>query len=236
MVSLVTIHHEGAGTPSDVTRGADGGYSIWIGAARYTMLRPPAVSFATLNFNHVSLDICLSGNRMTSPVTDGDITQIRNAVTEARGNGWVIDAPQVRAHRNSPGSSTVCPGDNAMARWGDIVAACTKSTPRPPPPPVVKVRADYVPALQLPPIVSSMKAPGGSWLLGDDGGVFAFPNDGTVPFHGSPHGTNQQIPAGETWSKIRSPNRKDSKDPKTRSDGKPVSYVCVTSGDHRYGY
>lgn len=131
-VSLCTIHHEGAGAPSDVTRGAAGGYSVWIGASRYTVLRPPWLSFATLDFNHVSLDICLSGNRMDHPVTDADIAMIRTACAEARRNGWVVDTPSVRAHKNSPGSSTVCPGDLAMARWSDIVAACRRAkTPDP---------------------------------------------------------------------------------------------------------
>lgn len=132
-VSLVTIHHEGSGAPTDVARGADGGYSIWVGVSRYTVLRPPWLSFATLGFNHVSLDICLSGNRMVHPVSDSDLVLIRTAVSEARRNGWVVDSPQVRAHKDSPGSSTVCPGDLTIVRWSEIVAACTKPIPAPAP-------------------------------------------------------------------------------------------------------
>jgi hypothetical protein len=133
-VSLVTIHHEGAGTPSDVPRGAAGGYTYWLGLSRYTWLRPVWSSYATLDYNHVSLDVCFSGDRMVSPVTDSDIALLRSAFSDAWGRGYVVGSPLVRAHRNSPGSSTVCPGDHTMARWADVVAACTKTGPPAPPP------------------------------------------------------------------------------------------------------
>ena len=137
-VALVTIHHEGAGNPTDVARGAAGGYTYWIGTTYWTQLRTPWDSYATLNFNHVSLDICLSGDRMNWPVTDNDIRILSGAVKDARGKGYVIDDPLVRAHRNSPGSSTVCPGDYTMARWADVVAACT--APPAPPPEVIELQ------------------------------------------------------------------------------------------------
>src|SRR6266404_1456091 len=108
-VDLVTIHHEGAGTPTDVPRYAGGGYTYGIGASRWEHFRDVWVSYATLDFNHVSLDICLSGNRMISMVTDPDIQLIHGAFMDARQRGYVTANPTVRAHKNSPGSSTVCP-------------------------------------------------------------------------------------------------------------------------------
>ena len=78
-VDLVTIHHEGAGAPTDVPRGAAGGYTYWIGVTRWTWLRDVWSNYATLNFNGVSLDICLSGDRMVYPVSDSDITLIRGS-------------------------------------------------------------------------------------------------------------------------------------------------------------
>lgn len=131
-VGLVTVHHEGAGAPTDSGRYAEGGYTYGIGVTYWTHFRDVWSSYATLNYNHVSLDLCLSGNRMEYPVYDKDIEIIRGAVTDARSRGYVIDAPEVRAHRNSPGSSTVCPGDHTMQRWADVVAACTAGGPPPP--------------------------------------------------------------------------------------------------------
>lgn len=127
-VDLVDIHHEGDGTPSDVPRGAKGGYTYWIGASRWTHLRTVWVSFATLHYNHVSLDICLSGDRMKCAVTDSDIQLIHAAFMDARQRGYVTANPTVRPHKLSPGSHTVCPGDNTMARWNDVVLACRDTT------------------------------------------------------------------------------------------------------------
>lgn len=181
-VSLVTIHHEGAGAPSNDPRGAAGGYTYWIGVDHFARLRTPWDSFATLGFNHVSLDVCLSGDRMHYPVTGIDTELIRRAVAEARQLGYVVDAPLVRAHRNSPGSSTVCPGDYTMAKWGQVVAACTKPAGGDPAP---TPKAPTMPA-----IVASPK--GGYWQVKADGSVFAF--GGAKPLRG----VNGQLPAGRT--------------------------------------
>lgn len=140
-VALVTIHHEGDGTPTDEARGADGGYSAWIGATRYSLLRPPWVSWATLGFNHVSFDVCLSGNRMVVPVTDRDIGLIHAAFMDARAHDWVVPLPQVRDHHSSPGSRTVCPGRNTMARWNDVLGAC-RDVPNPHPPSTGEIMRD----------------------------------------------------------------------------------------------
>lgn len=143
-VNLVTVHHEGAGAPTNDASGfAGGGYSCAIGTSRWERLRSVYVSYATLHFNHVSLDICLSGMRQPGlvddhgnpipafPVTDNDIMLIHGAYMDFLGRGEVTTNPLVRPHRFSPGSSTVCPGDNTMARWSDVVNACRPS-PIPP--------------------------------------------------------------------------------------------------------
>lgn len=188
-VDLVTIHHEGAGSPSDVPRGAAGGYTIWDGTTRYTFLRDVWHSFATLNFNHVSLDICISGNRMQYKVEQHEIDLIREAVQHARDLGYVTDNPYVRAHRNSPGSSTVCPGDHAMEplTWLAIVLACHKEAPVAPLPQTVP---EFFPA--LPGFVSwclfSHPTKGVACVGIDAGGhVFCEPADAYL---GSPYNDN----------------------------------------------
>jgi N-acetylmuramoyl-L-alanine amidase len=183
-VSLVTIHHEGGGTPSDYPRGADGGYTYWIGATYWTHLRSVWDSYATLNYNGVSLDICLSGNRMTSPLTDADLKIISGAVANARDRGYVVNTPQVRAHKNSPGSATACPGDNTMARWNEVVAACTAggTTPSPTPPPASKGGA-----------MDLVRTPSGKgyYIVASDGGIFCF---GDAKFYGSMGGKKLNAP------------------------------------------
>lgn len=134
-VTRITVHHEGAGNPVDWARGGEGGYSIWIGDVggdhAYVMLRSPWSSWGTLHFNHVSLDICLSGNRMVEAVTDADVATIAQAVADARARGWVVDHPEVVMHHDSEGSNTVCPGTNARTdpRHLQIVAACQAPAP-----------------------------------------------------------------------------------------------------------
>jgi hypothetical protein len=212
-VELVTAHHEGAGAPSDVARGADGGYTYWIGATTWQHLRSVWDSYGTLNYNGDSVDVCLSGNRMEHPVTDADVDLIRQAVADARARGYVIDAPTVRAHRDSPGSSTVCPGDRTIDQWPAIVAACTAgaSSPAPTEGGAVEIvstptgRGYWVAAadggvfsygdarfygsmggedLHAPIVGMAATADGdGYWLLGADGGVFAF---GAAKFYGAP--------------------------------------------------
>lgn len=179
-VSLVTVHHEGAGTPSDDPRGAAGGYTYWIGATRCEHLRDVWHSYATLNFNHRSLDICLSGNRMDVAVTANDIALIRAAATDARARGYVVDAPYVRSHHDSPGSSTVCPGTHARdpLTWLAIVTACHKEAPPMPP----AVDPEFFPALS---IVSWCQTRDGVVGVSADGAVFAIP---PAAYHGGANG------------------------------------------------
>jgi hypothetical protein len=212
-VALVTIHHEGAGAPSDVARGADGGYTYWIGATNITHLRSVWDSFGTLNYNGDSVDVCLSGNRMDHAVTAADVDLIGQAYDDARRRGYVTDTPTVRAHRDSPGSSTVCPGDRTMDVWPAIVAACTAGAPAPEPTKGGAVEIERTPSGLgywiaaadggvfsygdarfygsmggedlASPIVGMTATPDGDgyWLLGEDGGVFAF---GAARFYGAP--------------------------------------------------
>lgn len=171
-VSLVTVHHEGVGAPTDNPRGAHGGYTYWIGASYWSWLRSVWDSYATLNFNGESVDICLSGDRHTGyAVTDKDIQMIKGACQDARSRGYLIDAPMVRAHRNSPGSSTECPGDNTMMRFGEIIDACQKSTTTPSPKPSGGAMD-----------VVCTKTGRGYYVVASDGGVFCF---GDARFYGS---------------------------------------------------
>jgi hypothetical protein len=179
-VDLVTVHHEGAGAPSNVTRGAEGGYTYWIGATNWSWLRDVWSSFGTLNYNGDSLDVCLSGNRMEHAVTDADVALIGAAVADARARGYVTDAPTVRAHRDSPGSSTVCPGDRTMDRWPQIVAACTAGSA--PVEPTTEGGA-----------VEIVSTPSGEgyWIAAADGGVFSY---GDARFYGSMGGEALHAP------------------------------------------
>ncbi len=133
-LNLVTVHHEGAGDPSNVARGSGGGYSYWIGATGWTRLRSPFVSWATLNFNHVSVDVCLSGDRDVWPVTPYDIAWLTQIAADARGRGEMSNYPLVRPHKLSPGSNTVCPGTDTFADWPQVAHSFVNAGPNVPPP------------------------------------------------------------------------------------------------------
>lgn len=133
-LALVTIHHEGAGIPTDVPRGKAGGYTYWLGPNGYSRLRSPYDSFATLHFNHVSVDVCLSGDRDVWPVSDADIVRLTAIAQEVRRNGELINQPLVRPHKLSPGSNTVCPGDDAMHDWTRIGSCFVTTVANPQPP------------------------------------------------------------------------------------------------------
>jgi hypothetical protein len=135
-VTLVTIHHEGGGAPSNnVDRFGHGGYCYGIGTTIWKRFRAPTANWATLNFNHKDLTICLSGNRMIYPVSDHDIGLIHGAFMDCYERGEVTAVPTVRDHHDSPGSATACSGDCTRARWSDVVGACRATAPTPPKPP-----------------------------------------------------------------------------------------------------
>lgn len=181
-VSRVTIHHQGGGAPTDNSSGySGGGYTYGIGATRWERFRDVWSSYATKNYNGESVDVCLSGSRGNTspayPVTDADLRMIRDALADARARGYVVNAPEVVAHRNSPGSSTACPGDNAMARWSEIVAACQASGSAPAPP--SSTGGDELPKDKD--VVDALVTSEGSWQLQYDGGVLTKRG----PFYGS---------------------------------------------------
>lgn len=120
-VSRVTIHHEGAGSPTDSARGGGEGYTYWLGTSKFTYLRTPWDSWATKGYNHVSVDICFSGNRMDHPVTDNDLKILENICRDAKNRGFVVSNPGIYPHQAT--SQTACPGSNTMARWNDVVNA-----------------------------------------------------------------------------------------------------------------
>jgi|SRR5215472_5601784 len=138
-VDLSTIHHEGAGAPCTIAqanRCYEGGYSYAICTDGWVRWRSPQSSYATKDFNHRSLDMVLTGNRMDYEVTDADIAALHGAFMDCYQRGEVTAGPQVRPHRYSPGSSTVCPGDRTMARWDDVAnAVMLGGTPPQPKPP-----------------------------------------------------------------------------------------------------
>lgn len=131
-VTRVTVHHEGAGTPTDVPRGAEGGYTYWIGPTKWARLRSVSSSFATKYFNHVSVDVVLSGDRTNIDVTDAEIRMIGECVADARSRGEVVDHPNVYPHNAS--FQTACPGNDTLARFTAISFACQKPQPPSAPP------------------------------------------------------------------------------------------------------
>jgi hypothetical protein len=150
-VVRVTIHHQGAGMPSDRTGYSSEGYSMGIGLTNYSVFRPPSESWATMGHNGDSLDICLSGNRDTAAVTDNDLALVRAACADARARGWLTNVYTTYPHGighvggvtngaswtlpagfplgNRP---TECPGVHTIERWPEIVAATRPAIPAPP--------------------------------------------------------------------------------------------------------
>lgn len=131
-VDRVFVHHEGAGKP------ADGKvlhpYTIIIGVHEWHFDGTPLDDYATRGFNHVSLGICLTGNRMIYPVTDNDLALITDAFADALTAGFVTQSPTILPHKLTPGltTGTVCPGDKTMERWPEVVGAIWSGLQTPP--------------------------------------------------------------------------------------------------------
>ena len=87
-----------------------------------------------IEFNHVSVDVCLSGNRDVHPTRANDIKMISECFADACGRQEVTPRPTVLPHKGSPGSSTACPGRNTTDAWNSVVAACAGSNVPPPEP------------------------------------------------------------------------------------------------------
>jgi hypothetical protein len=148
-VGRVTVHHEGAGAPTDdVGRFAGGGYCVGIGLTKYQVFRAPQDNWATIHWNGRDFTICLSGNRQAPGlfarlfqgarnyvVTNADLLLIAAACADARRRGWLTDSPEVVPHRLV--FNTLCPGSNTLAPtvWAHVVAACQASHAQLPPAP-----------------------------------------------------------------------------------------------------
>lgn len=175
----VTIHHEGAGSPSNnVARFLDTDkYSAGIGTTLYELRRSPADSFHTTGQGDVDcVQICLSGNRNDHVVTDNDVALIGACCNEARSRGWLTDQPEVFFHNDT--ASTACPGSHTAEVRDAITHACQGT---------YTVRGD-VPSESEDDVPSgaqtivATKSGGGYYVVGSDGGVFAY---GDAEFYGS---------------------------------------------------
>jgi hypothetical protein len=183
----VTIHHEGAGAPTDrVSRFLNTDkYSAGIGITRYELWRSPEASFITTGQKGHCIQICLSGNRMVHAVTDTDIQLIGNCCNEARVKGWLIDHPDVKHHGDNHKSA--CPGSNTNNRRSEIRAACQAAVPMGSPLPL-EGDDDVPTGAQM----MAVTPPGGGyWVVGSDGGVFAY---GDAGFFGSMGGKKMNAP------------------------------------------
>lgn len=132
-VDRIFVHHEGAGRPRDGVVLEP--YTLIIGLTEWHADGTPSTDYSTKGFNHVSLGICLTGDRHTGyPVTDNDLVLIEQAIRHARNSNWVIESPIILPHKLAPGldTGTVCPGDKTMARWPDVVAALWSGLKTPP--------------------------------------------------------------------------------------------------------
>jgi len=111
---------------------------------------------------------------MDYPVTDKDLQLMKEIGDDARARGWLVNNPMVRAHRNMPGSNTVCPGNLTMDRWEAVVNAYQKASVV-----VVPPVEDDVPNDKD--FVDALSTSEGSWKLQYDGGVQTIRG----PFYGS---------------------------------------------------
>jgi hypothetical protein len=177
LANRVTVHHEGAGSPTDnVDRYlSTDKYSAGIGVTRYELRRSPQDSFRTDGQGGtVCLQICLSGNRNDHAVTDDDLELIARCCNEARGKGWLTEVPEVFFHNDT--ASTACPGTHTAARRPDIEAACRTYTEHGP----VPIEEDDMPTGAQ--MLAVTPSGAGYWVVGSDGGVFCY---GDAGFYGS---------------------------------------------------
>jgi hypothetical protein len=169
LVNRVTIHHEGAGSPTDnVSRYKSARYSAGIGINKYELWRDPAQSFVTKGQDRRCLQVCLSGNRDNYPVSTSDINLIDACCDEARDKGYLTDVPEVFFHNDT--MATGCPGNYTEQVRADITNAI-RGGAAPPLPIEFPERTDMVGFASTP-------DGGGYWQCGPDGGVFCFGNAG----------------------------------------------------------
>lgn len=163
------------------------------------------------------------------------LTDAQVATDEARGvcDHWAVNRAIVQP-AVARGDHSMGPGDHTDVGpgfpWPTFMSLVGRYFTPKPPAPTVKVKPMHAPYTAT--WVADCDCPtGGGWILTTSGDIITI---GTAPFHGAP---GNIAPNGEAWNGIRTPlPASDPKEPQTNPRGGPVSYVCVTSGDHRYGY
>lgn len=136
-VHEIFVHHEGAGAPRDAFAFA-APYTLAIGLTQYKIIQSPLTDYSTLHHNHISAGVVFSGDRHHGyPVTNSDLDLLARGVRELFNKGWVASDSSVTPHRvaNALSTHTVCPGDLAMNRWGDILYVIQHAIVAPGPPP-----------------------------------------------------------------------------------------------------
>lgn len=139
--------------------------------------------------NTVSHGIVLLGNFEESVPLPTEIRTLAWLVAHGALSGWwrtYITGP----HGRAPGSITACAGRHLNAliphineQAKKIIDTLTGPQQPPVPPPPVPTSPRFEPPYRLTGIVDALPAPGGGvWLLGEDGGLYAF---GGAPFHGT---------------------------------------------------
>jgi N-acetylmuramoyl-L-alanine amidase len=180
-VDRVTIHHRGGGAPQNGAWSGSDPYSILIGVTQNTIQQSPLTSWATAGFNHVSYDVCLSGNRMVWAVTDSDLQLLRDAYEVGVARGWIVPSPTVYPHGTlypppapypSGSSPTECPGTLTIARWLEIISMFQAAVPGSSGGNDMPADKDFVDAY-----ANSV----GAWKLQYDGGITTVRG----PFYGS---------------------------------------------------
>lgn len=171
-LDIVDIHHEGFGQPRNGVYLPHYSYILGVDEwhIRSDLVSPtapkPGGDTSTIDFNRILIGVVLTGNRQTGipnnpsyPVTDTDIVMMREVAADARNRQWLVDNPTVKPHHDMPGSNTVCPGDNTMARWPEIVNAFQLTAPI----------EDDMPADKD--VVAALRTKDGAWKLQYDGGI-----------------------------------------------------------------
>lgn len=70
--------------------------------------------------NTTSHAICFAGNFQSMKPTEAAIETARGLIVLGQNKGMVTASPRIRGHRDAPGASTACPGNNLYARLDEI--------------------------------------------------------------------------------------------------------------------
>lgn len=190
---------------------------------------------ATYMHNGVSHAICVMGNFQIDDPSEALLNTLANLVAWGYQQGWWKQCAFTGGHRDASHNSTACPGNKLEAQIPEVnrrALLIYAGGIKPPTFPAPIVKATHMPNLVLPPIVSDYSPPsGGTLLLGNDGGVFAF---GTA-YHGSPAQLKIPLEPGVTWSVIRAPYKVGQPGGDYRAAG-GNHYTCVKSNGARFAF